>query len=616
MTVSKVLQRKMFRDPSQDENVGIMQGFMDDVHEMLGVDDMFDEEPGEEDDGGVTKAMNRRPNSPEILMNTLRGDMRSVDARIEELADMVGYNAAASTPPEVLALLQPMLKQQGIAALETAAPDMPDMGMAPPPGAMGMTPPPGAMGMAPPPDAMGMAPPPGMEGGIGSLPQGDMGQPPMQMARGGPVQYFQNGEEVVAGAVTPVDPRTFSPEDMDMFRQRILRQLNADPTAAAELQPGYLTRRTQELSPEYKALLGVDPGASKGQMLFDVAQAALNYAGNVNAQGQPMLGSQAARLAGAASGLPAAIGARAAEAQKQNQAIRLAAMQGAQSEIEAARATNTSREDTLDKLAIEAMKNSGSAPRPLTAQDKADYGITGADANLPWVFGSTGVPVVTGGRLPAPPPAQPTSEQMGISKYIEKLATELPTRSEGSAKIVGMQGNITNLLALSDAVGEGPINEIMTNLFPNSNSPGAAYKSVVSQMLPQMRPPGSGAQSDKDIDVLRAGFGQLDDSPETRRFVLLTIQQKIDLEREKLSLISRYGLPAEEGGLGLIELNRKLMEIDSRSIMSPDLLNALKGVVGPERVNNIYAGTETSVVRTPEEIQAAAATAAAQGGVN
>ena len=336
-----------------------------------------------------------------------------------------------------------------------------------------------------------------------------------------------------------------------------------------------------------------------------------------NAQGQPMLGSQAARLAGAASGLPAAIGARAAEAQKQNQAIRLAAMQGAQSEIEAARATNTSREDTLDKLAIEAMKNSGSAPRPLTAQDKADYGITGADANLPWVFGSTGVPVVTGGRLPAPPPAQPTSEQMGISKYIEKLATELPTRSEGSAKIVGMQGNITNLLALSDAVGEGPINEIMTNLFPNSNSPGAAYKSVVSQMLPQMRPPGSGAQSDKDIDVLRAGFGQLDDSPETRRFVLLTIQQKIDLEREKLSLISRYGLPAEEGGLGLIELNRKLMEIDSRSIMSPDLLNALKGVVGPERVNNIYAGTETSVVRTPAEIQAAAAAAAAaQGGVN
>ena len=343
---SKVLQRKMFRDPSEDENVGIMQGFMDSLEEMLtGEGDM-----SEEDEDSPSGAPDRTPRSPEILMNTMRGDMRSVDARVEELADMVGYNAASSTPLEVLALLQPVLKQQGIAALEAAAPAMPEM-----------APPPGAMGMAPPPGAMGMTPPPAMEGGIGSLPQGNMGQPPMQMARGGPVQYFQTGDEVVAGAVTSVDPRTFSPEDMDMFRQRILRQLNADPTAAAELQPGYLTRRTQELSPEYKALLGVDPGASKGQMLFDVAQAALNYAGNVNPQGQQMRGSQAARLAGAFSGLPGAIGARAAEAQKQNQAIRLAAMQGAQSEIDAARSASISQGDTLDKLAIEAMKNSGVA---------------------------------------------------------------------------------------------------------------------------------------------------------------------------------------------------------------------------------------------------------------
>jgi len=349
-------------------------------------------------------------------------------------------------------------------------------------------------------------------------------------------------------------------------------------------------------------------------MLFDVAQAALNYAGNVNPQGQSLRGSQAARLAGAFSGLPAAIGARASDAQKQNQAIRLAAMEGAQSEIDAARSASISRENTLDKLAIEAMKNSGSTPRPLSAQDKAAYGITGPDANLPWVFNSSGVPVVTGGRLPAPPAAQLTPEQMGMAEYIKKLATELPARSEGSAKIVGMQNNVTNLLTLSNTVGEGPINELMANLFPNSNSPAAAYNSVVSQMLPQMRPPGSGSQSDKDIDVLKAGFGQLGDSDETRRFVLLTLQQKIDLEREKLALISRYGLPAEEGGLGLIELNRKLIEIDGRSVMSPELLNALKGVVGPERVNNIYAGTETSVVRTPAEIQAAAA--AAQGGVN
>ena len=323
MAVSKVLQRKMFRDPSQDENVGIMQGFMDDVHEMLGVDDMFDEEPGEEDDGGVTKAMGRRPNSPEILMNNLRGDMRSVDARIEELAEMVGYNAAASTPPEVLALLQPVLKQQGIAALEAAAPAMPDMGMAP----QGMP----DMGMAPPPGAMGMAPPPAMEGGIGSLPQGNMGQPPMQMARGGPVQYFQDGS---------------GPEAVTSYETRInelLNQRRQDPIDAMV--------RARELTPQYQELLGTsDKGSAKAQMLFDIAQAALGYAANVGPDGQPLRGSQASRLAGATRALPGQIAARGAQAQEGEARARLAALGQAQSEREAALAANTAL--SSDQLAI------------------------------------------------------------------------------------------------------------------------------------------------------------------------------------------------------------------------------------------------------------------------
>jgi hypothetical protein len=77
-------------------------------------------------------------------------------------------------------------------------------------------------------------------------------------------------------------------------------------------------------------------------------------------------------------------------------------MEGAQSEIDAARSASISREAALDKLAIEAMKNSGSTPRPLTTQDKAAYGITGADADLAWVFDSTGKPMIAGGRPPAP----------------------------------------------------------------------------------------------------------------------------------------------------------------------------------------------------------------------
>ena len=126
---SKVLNRPLFKKkgppipPEEADNVGIMQGFMDQVDMM---DDMEDE--GDDDEMEMGKMMDRRPDSPEILMNNLRGDMRSVDARVEELADLVGYRAASETPTEVLALLQPVLAQQGAM-------------MQPPPQMMGPTPP-------------------------------------------------------------------------------------------------------------------------------------------------------------------------------------------------------------------------------------------------------------------------------------------------------------------------------------------------------------------------------------------------------------------------------------------------------------------------------------------
>lgn len=161
----EILKRAMFSMPlsKSARNSGIMEGFEEEIEapEM--------EEEGMED----MPSMARTPQNPEILMNTLRGDMRSVDARYMELAQMVGEEAAMETPPEVLAMLQPQLAQQqgGIGALPQAA------GMTPPP--MGGGTPPGAPGGAPamptPGAPQGM--PPG-GGGIGPFSQGGAEAPP------------------------------------------------------------------------------------------------------------------------------------------------------------------------------------------------------------------------------------------------------------------------------------------------------------------------------------------------------------------------------------------------------------------------------------------------------
>jgi hypothetical protein len=155
---SNVFDRTMFKAESKPlkADSGIMQGFDDEGE--IPEDEMMEE------------VSQRRPNSPEILMNNLRGDMRSVDARYQELADMVGEDVAMETPPEVLALLQAQMAQQstGIGALP------PGQGLSPPPMAAGAPP-------MPTPDMMGGMPQPG------AMPQGPEGQMPQGFANGGMV---------------------------------------------------------------------------------------------------------------------------------------------------------------------------------------------------------------------------------------------------------------------------------------------------------------------------------------------------------------------------------------------------------------------------------------------
>ena len=174
---NEILERAMFAMPlSKDaRNSGIMAGFEEDMPEDMEDEGMEEMPP-----------MARTPQNPEILMNTLRGDMRSLDARYQELAQMVGEDAAMETPPEVLAMLQPQLAapQAGIGGLPQAQAMMPPGAGMPPPDQMGAPQPAPAMpqGGIPMPEGMESAPPfsPGAE----QAPPTPDGLPPMQAAVG------------------------------------------------------------------------------------------------------------------------------------------------------------------------------------------------------------------------------------------------------------------------------------------------------------------------------------------------------------------------------------------------------------------------------------------------
>jgi hypothetical protein len=154
----------------------------------------------------------------------------------------------------------------------------------------------------------------------------------MAMANGGMVQYFQDGSE--EEGVTP-NSGAYPPEEIAAAIARYRQIMNQQPETVPDLRAGV----DQNLA-LYQDILGSDPKDTQAQMLFDIGQAALGYAGNVGPDGQPLRGSAAARLAGATRELPGRIGQRAAGMSKEAQALKMAALQAAEAQRSAAQERN------------------------------------------------------------------------------------------------------------------------------------------------------------------------------------------------------------------------------------------------------------------------------------
>lgn len=344
------------------ENVGIMQGFMD---SMSDDDDDDDEDEGAEEEGDEDE---RRPNSPEILMNNLRGDMRSIDARRDELADLVGYAAAAETPETVLAMLQPILAQGGgLAALPQSAP----MIQGPQPPALPPMPPGPPPGGIPP-----MAPP-------GAPPGGPPMPPPLQMANGGYVQRFQEGSD--EDGVTPrEEPSSLgfapSPEMVEQARMQMMNLLAQKPLAVPDLQ-----QETARRAQVYRNVLGDSRDARQAQMLMSLGQRAFNFAGNVDDQGRALRGSFVSRLAGAARTLPGEMAGYISAMDKEQRQIKLMGLQAAEKEIAGTKEQNLKLLESQRRAFGDILKADAQARKAAgTSAQKGFFGTgaTGGALNL------------------------------------------------------------------------------------------------------------------------------------------------------------------------------------------------------------------------------------------
>ena len=506
-------------DDDQVENVGIMSGFMDEIDELMG--EISDDDREEGEDADMARTMSRTPNSPEILMNNLRGDMRSIDARREELADLVGFREAEETPEGVLALLQPILAQQAAPAMPMPAMPMPQ----------GM--PPEMAGMAPPPMPAGPAP---AMGGIGGLPM-DQGPAPMAMANGGMVQYFQDGsgEE----GVTP-NSGAYPPEVVASAIARYQAIMNQQPEAVPTLQAGM-----DASLPMYQELLGSDPKDTQAQMLFDIGQAALGYAGNVGPDGQPLRGSAAARLAGATRELPGRIGQRAAGMSKEAQALKMAALQAAEGQRTAAQERNLALSERQGEIYKDVVTQEPAA-RMLTPEEVTVMGLD-SEAGA-WGIDGKGKPFLAGGRTPASlvDMGENTLEKVGVAALAEGLTNQYNAALDATGNIRKIDETI-NLIENSDAdTGFGA--EFRQNLRKAQSLYSEDPELLKTLTDTELLNAALGQNVFGAINSLGIGARGLD-TPAEREFLREVLAGRISLTKDTLLEMARIRRRAEENNI-------------------------------------------------------------------
>ena len=132
------------------------------------------------------------------------------------------------------------------------------------------------------------------------------------------------------------------------------------------------------------------------------------------------------------------------------------------------------------------------------------------------------------------------------------------------------------LTQLAPLTTEGQIPAQISRLFPTFNDANAAFIGITNQILPSFRVPGSGAQSDKDIDALLNGIGNLSSSAEVKQLLLQSLIQKDEINQQLADISEEYAANA----ITRAEAIKRTRAINSRSIIAPELQMALREVAG------------------------------------
>ncbi len=126
---------------------------------------------------------------------------------------------------------------------------------------------------------------------------------------------------------------------------------------------------------------------------------------------------------------------------------------------------------------------------------------------------------------------------------------------------------------------QGPISGRLAEAFPGVNSAGDAFNSIVKRLAPTMRAEGSGSTSDIRYAGMLRSLPSLINKPEANALIAQVMQAKAQVNMQRGQVIQQY----QNGEMTAVEARQAINEIDSQSIMTPEMKRLLLGVAPDDR---------------------------------
>ena len=184
-----------------------------------------------------------------------------------------------------------------------------------------------------------------------------------------------------------------------------------------------------------------------------------------------------------------------------------------------------------------------------------------------------------------------------LRKELDKRTGELwGGFREQAVKSAGMSQDMEIIDELITMAPQGPIIGRLNQAFPGVSSSGAAFTSVVERVAPSLRVVGSGSQSDKEYQGFLNSMPSLKNKPEANALISQIMKSKAAINIERGSIVDAY----QNAEITASKARQKMNELNSRSIMTPEMKKAFLGV---EEAGS--DGDETPIVAIPSGAAAA-----------